>query len=484
MLKKTFFFFLILSFPICLNAQQNIYTLEDVVALAQGKSLWSLRVQNQKEQVYWAYKSFQAEYKPQLGLDGVLPDFNRSIDPITQDDGTEQFRRRTFTSAELGLGITQRIAPTGGTVFMGSEIGRIQQFGDNEYLTYRANPITVGIFQPIFTFNQYKWDRKIEPILYEEAMKEYNEDIEGISLRASGLFFDLLLAQISLEIAKKNRANNDTIYKIGLGRYELGKIAENELLQLELNLRNSEQQVSQEGLNVETSTLELNQFIGSNDNTSIFLIEPTVIPEFKIDENKAIEQAKQNRQQYLSFKRQQLEAERNVAEAKGESGLNVQINGSFGLTSTSESLDLLYQDPQDRENLSVTFQIPIIDWGRQKSAIKSAIANQELIKNTVAQEEINFEQEIYVLVKRFQILKSQLAAAIIADEIGQKRYDIAQQRYLVAKISITDLNIALQDKDTAKRSYLNALRDFWQAYYEIRMLTLYDFERNEVISYE
>jgi len=68
--------------------------------------------------------------------------------------------------------------------------------------------------------------------------------------------------KISLEIAQKNLANNDTIYKIGQGRYNLGRIAENELLDLELNVMNSRQQVAQALLDLETSGLRLKTFVG------------------------------------------------------------------------------------------------------------------------------------------------------------------------------------------------------------------------------
>jgi outer membrane protein len=71
---------------------------------------------------------------------------------------------------------------------------------------------------------------------------------------------------------------------------------------------------------------------------------------------------------------------------------------------------------------------------------------------------------------------------IKSDEIAQKRYDISQQRYLIGKISITDLVIALQEKDQAKQAYVDALGEFWRAYFEIRQLTLYDFERKEPLN--
>ena len=461
---------------------QKIFTLQEVIELAKQNSLGARQAENRKENRYWRYNRFLSNYRPQLLLEGQLPDFNRTISPITLPDGSEQFVARSFAQSDLALRAQQVISATGGRVFVSSQLQRIDLFNSNN-VSYAADPLVIGFVQPIFDFNFWKWDKKIEPLQYEESIKQYNEEFEQIAQVASDLYFELLLAQVSKDIANINRVNNDTIYRIGQGRYQLGKIAENELLQLEFNLVNSQQQVRQAELDLETAMLNLNTFIGNPENRTIVIEEPTNIPEFEINIELAIKQAKENRQQYLQFKRERLEAQRDVAEARGNSGLSINLSGRFGLTQQSNTLPDLYNNLQDQQRVTLGLQIPIIDWGRQKAAIRTALANEELVKSTIEQEEINFEQEIYVLIKQFDILREQLKASIIADRVAQKRYNISQQRYLVAKISVTDLNIALQEKDEAKRRYLQSLADFWNAYYNIRVLTLYDFEKNEKIAY-
>ena len=383
------------------------------------------------------------------------------------------------------LSLSQTIAATGGEVFISSQLARLENLtGFSQGVQYASNPVQIGFNQPLFGFNALKWDKKIEPLRYEESQKAFNEDMEQVAIRATNLFFNLLVGQINHEIASKNLANNDTIYQIGKGRFNLGKIAENDLLQLQLNVMNASQQVTQAKLDIETSQLTLKTYLGNDDIFSgISLIEPTNIPEFDVDPQLAISQAKANRQQFISFKRQRLEAERNVAQAKGNNGLNVNLFGSFGLTKQGNTVPDAYNQLQDQQTVRLGFEIPILDWGRQKSQIRTALANEELVKSTVSQDEITFEQEVYLKVKQLNILRERLKIAIQSDEIAQRRYYIAQQRYLIAKISITDLNIALQEKDLAKRGYLNALRNFWIAYYEIRQLTLYDFEQNTPIRY-
>src|SRR5690606_237901 len=92
-----------------------------------------------------------------------------------------------------------------------------------------------------------------------------------------------------------------------------------------------------------------------------------------------------------------------------------------------------------------------------------------------SQDEVNFEQEILTQVRQFEMLRLQIDITRKSDEVAQERYNVAQNRYLIGRIDITNLNIALTEKDDAKRSYILALQSFWQAYYDLRRLTLYDF---------
>ncbi|HQV01611.1 MAG TPA: TolC family protein, partial [Bacteroidia bacterium] len=67
-------------------------------------------------------------------------------------------------------------------------------------------------------------------MLYEESKRQYAEDLEAVSVLASERFFNLLIAEIRVRIESLNLANNDTLFQIAKGRYNLGRIAENELL--------------------------------------------------------------------------------------------------------------------------------------------------------------------------------------------------------------------------------------------------------------
>ena len=474
--------YLLFSFQLTINAQSNkkMLQLGDAVMLVRSQSQASLLAETQKENRFWQWQTYKSNYLPQLSLSGTLPDFNRSFTPVTQPDGTTEFQPVSINNSDVQLSITQAVGLTGARLFASSEVNRFDDF-DNDVTRYSGSPFFIGVRQPLFGFNPLKWDREIEPLLYDESKKEYIEELEDISTETTALFFDMLLAQITLEISNKNIASNDTILKIGQGRYQLGKIAENDLLQLELNLLNSEQEVAQSTLDLETSQLRLKTYIGLSGGELIGLALPSELPQFQIDEEKAIAEARKNRQEAVAFRRRAYQAQRDVAQARGNNGLNADLFATFGFSNRGNSLGDIYSNPDDQQRVRIGFDIPILDWGRQKSIVKTAEANQKLVEYTIAQDEINFDQEVITQVKQFDMLRSQVAVSGRADDIGQRKYEITKNRYLIGKISITDLNLALKDKDEAKRTYIQSLRDFWIAYYNIRKLTLFDFEKNQTL---
>lgn len=457
------------------------YTLQQVIQIANGQSPQAKIAKTTLDNKYWQFRTYKSNYLPQLGLDGTIPDFNKSNNAITQPDGSIEFRNQSFSTSSLNLNISQNIGATGAQVFASSYLQRLDALSDPTEVSYLANPIVIGFRQPIFKFNSLRWDQKIQPLLYEESKRQFKEDMEQVSVLASERFFSLLISEIAMKIESENLANNDTLYQIAKGRYNLGKIAENELLQMELSVMNARSGLAQAQLDRELNTLRLRNYLNIKGNQPIALIEPELIPDFKVDETIALQQAKQNRQQVVEFERRRIEADRDVAQARGNNGFNADLVATYGLTNTAPLAPDAYKNPLNQERVNLTFQIPILDWGRAKSQVHTAEASRELARTIIEQDEQNFEQEIMMLSRQFSLQREKLVIASRSDTIAQKRYDITMKRYLIGKIDITELNIALQEKDNAKVQYLTALQQFWNAYFDLRRKTLYDFESNQTI---
>jgi outer membrane protein TolC len=210
------------------------------------------------------------------------------------------------------------------------------------------------------------------------------------------------------------------------------------------------------------------------------LIVPDIIPEFQLSVDDALAYAKSNRSDYIAFERRRIEAERDVAQARGNR-FSASLNASYGLNNSAPIIDNLYIDPQRQQQFNISFNVPVLDWGRNRSMTQTAYATKRLNDYVVAQDEVNFEQTVITQVSQFEMLRLQIEITKKSDEVAQERYNVAQNRYLVGKIDITNLNIALNEKDNAKRAYLQALNSFWTAYYDLRRLTLYDFATKQLL---
>ena len=476
-------FFLVLILPFLLCAQSKKIQLTEAIKIAQKKSPQYVRAVNTYQSSYWQYRNFKADFLPQIRLDATLPEYSNYTRRITNDLGQDIFVNQNQSLLEAGLRIQQKVPFTGGQFFVRSQLERVDRYGDDTATNYSLIPFSVNYFQSSLFYNPYKWDRKIEPLRYEESKRTIIEDMENISLTTCMRYFGLLKAQVSLEISKKNLSNQDTLLQITKGRYKIGKIAENELLQIELSHLISKNNVTTNTILLKKTSQDLARFL-ELDTEAIELEVPEKLEEFGVDVAKALSEAENNRNSVIEFRRRRLEAEQNLAEVKGSNRLEINLRANFGLNRRAEEYDALFQDYDQQQNVSLSVGIPIFDWGVSKSRRKMAEADLSLIENDIKQEKQEFEQEIYLHTLNWSSQRDFLATSEKAQEIALKRYEITKKRYVLGKITITDLNIAQQEKDKAIVDYLNSLEKFWVDYYTLRRLTLYDFAADEKLTIE
>ncbi len=459
-------------------------TLDETIKLAQSDAPNVLIAQTQLSNNYWIFRSFEADYKPQVSFNATLPSLNRTINQVTLPSGSVSFIPQSFMRNSADVSVTQRVSRTGGTVFASTGLERLDIFGTNKESSYLSNPITVGFSQPIFGFNSFKWDKKIAPLEFDLAKRNYSENMEAVATDAARLFFGVYIAQISVKAAEQDLANADTLYQIAQGRFSVGKIAETDLLQVEISQMGADAALSRATLDLQQSTENLRNFLGIKNAVDFNLIPPIEIPDFGIDVDKALEYALKNRSEILDFERRKLVAEQNVDRAVGENGVDIRVSGRVGLSQTDLTLAGAYASPLDQEQLTLSLSVPIMDWGKAESERQIAESNLKVVQMQVEQDRINFEQNIRLRVQQFDLLRTQAKLAERTYEVSQKNFDITKKRYLIGKIGVTELNIAIAEQEKRRQNYMNALRAFWLAHYEMRALTLYDFMKSEELQRE
>jgi outer membrane protein len=457
--------------------------LRQVVGMAKDNSIAAKQAATTRETKYWKWRTFKSNYQPQLALSGNLPGYSKTSVPVIQPDGTILFQPIHYDNSALTLNFSQTITATGATVYGTTQLQRFDDFSHNTIL-YNGVPYAIGFSQPLGQFNSLKWDKKIQPLLYNESRQSYIEAQEQISITVTGYFFDLLLAQVNLETATANLSNTQKILKIANLKFELGKVSKNEILQLQLEQLNAKKAVGTAKRDAEIATLNLRSYTGQEGENKIVLVVPEVISNMTVTADRVLAEAFANRSDAIAFMRRINEAKRDVALAHGQTGLTATLTANLGTSNSSGSIPGIYRSPQNQQLLELQFSIPVLDWGRSKAKIKTAEANQQFIEYSVEQDKQTFKQQIVTQVSLFNVMKEQLGYTAEADSIASEKYKIARERYVLGDLSITDLSIAFTENDQAKRDYVQSLRDFWSAFYQLRYLSLYDFERNEKITYK
>lgn len=454
-------------------------TLEEVISKAKGESpnmaISKARFNNSR----WNLESFEARLKPQINLDLTVPSLSNNIvfDPLDQS-----YVNVSNSNVGYEFGLTQTIAKTGGEIFATHAMNRTDRFGDAKSVDYLLTPVQIGFQQPLFRHNSLKWDLLIQPLLLKEAEHQLSEEMETVALEATNLFFSVYIARLNYENAIFRKSNADTLLVLSEGRYRVGKIAESELLRMQLNAKKVEGEIAGARLEQNTSTQNLRNFLGIKEVVNFELTPPSEIPDFIIDVDRTLAAAKANRSESLRYERQIIEADQKVAQSIEDHGVDANLFARFGLAKRNGSqITGAEKRTTHAEQIDFGVKIPILDWGRAKTARKIAESNKEILLLQIEQEKIKFEQDILLKISQIDLVREQAKLAKEGHEIAVKSYDITRKRYLIGKIGVTDLNIGQSELDSAFSNYMQSLRSFWTAYYELRKLTLYDFEKNAVI---
>lgn len=465
-------------FPIwALAESERLLSLDEAIFLARTKSVDAAVAVNELRSAYWQNRSYRANLLPEVTFDAILPSYNKSYTAYQQNDGSYTFVRNNNLGLKGTLSLTQNIWLTGGTLSISTSLDFLRQLDGNTGNRFMSIPVALTLNQPIFGTNTVKWDRKIEPMRYAEAKARFISDTEEVTMLAIQYFFNLLSARENVAIAKQNISNAEKLYEVALAKRKMGQISENDLLQIELNMLTARSALTVNESSMKNCMFQLRSFLGIDEQEEIELQVPHDLMVSEVDFNDALAKALENNAHAKNIQRRRLEADYNVAKAKGDMR-QINLFAQVGYTGTSNSFTDVYRGLKDNQIVEVGFSIPILDWGKRRGKVKVAESNREVVESKLKKESIDFNQNLFILVERFNNQREQLRLAKRADEIAQRRYDSNVKTFMIGKISTLDLNDSQENKDDARQEYISAMFYYWFYYYQLRSLTLWDFEND------
>jgi outer membrane protein TolC len=265
------------------------------------------------------------------------------------------------------------------------------------------------------------------------------------------------------------------------GRFEVGKIGENDLGQSELQLLRSRNALDGARLEHDRTLAALRLVLNLRPNEQLDVAVTPDVPQFEADTLLSVQQALRNRAAMTDLRLQDVQARRRIAETRFNNGPNATINASYGFNATATDMNLAYRDLANAQQLTLGVSIPLMRWGANSADVQAARADLDRVTSNseVTREQVT--QEAHFAALQLAQSRRQLLLSAKADTVARKRFEVAYNRYVIGRIAIDNLVVAQNDKDQALLAYVQALRGYWNAHYRLRKLTLYDFEKGGVI---
>lgn len=465
-----------------LSSTVKVMTMDQAIDIARENSVAALEAKADFVSDYWAYRSYRASRLPSLSLYGNLASFDRSLRQLQNFETGELIYTGNYNMQNsLGLSISQNVTFTGGKLSLYSDLTRIDEFGNDRSNTWYAQPVTFYYSQPLLAYNRFKWEKKISPKEYELAKREYIETMEQVTIDAVRYYFSLMEARHQYHMSMTNYRNTCQMHSIAGERLKLGSVTREEYLQLELRMLNDSISINEASVKVREAQMTLNSLLGLDERVEVETVVEDVLPDIRMDYDDVMYKALQNSAFRLENEIKVLNAESDIAKAKADRGATVSISAKFGLSNSNPAFRETYRHLLDQEVVGITFSIPIFDWGMGRGRVKEAQAQAAVMRAQVEQAESDFRRQVYTAVGQFNSQREQCMASKHASRIAMERYGLVMQRFRDGTASVTDLNTAQNECDSAMDKYITDLGNYWNYYYTLRQLTLYDYGKDKSI---
>lgn len=452
-------------------------TLGEAIAIAGEKGLAAEAARSSIEASRLRGRAFGARLLPQLRFESQPISLDRNITPVIQPDGSTELLRVRSNVSTYGVTVAQPLPWTGTELTLSSGVTRYDILGSNDInqRTYKSSPLVLGIRQPLFQPRARLWDQRTQDVAEELAERQYLEAREDIASAAAGAFFDLHAATVAVANAAANAAVNDTLYTLNTGRYEVGKIGENDLLQSELAVLRARTALDGARLDRARAEATLQRLLRITPARPIAVVVPDDVPTVRADPEAAVREALANASVTEQSRFDDVVAKRRIAETRYRNGFGATVDAQVGVNQTASIFSDVYQSPLPSRHLTLGVTVPLVQWGAGRAEVQAARADEARVTTLAgARREALAEEARFAALEVPQTARV-LAISAKADTVATRRFDVAKNRYVIGKIGIGELYIAQSEKDQALLAYVNALRAYWISYYRLRRVTLYDF---------
>ncbi len=457
---------------------QRILKLEDALSIALKESY---NIQSANYSLLGSEKSLEAQ---KLGLRSLVslsldvPSYTRSLrasfDPLT---GTDNFYSTENTMVQSTLNITQPVMLTNGTITLSGVLQGNRQVDLNNVQTnnYFSNLI-ISLNQPLFQINTQARSLERAEINLEKAKRNFTQAEQNIIYNVSAAFFNLVKSKKSLAITQDKVKQTEESYKTAANKFKAGLIAEDQALQLEVDLASSKNDLLNSIQSFEDAKNDFKILIGLSIAENIDVQGEVDYKPVQVDIEEAVKSALKKRPDILNAENDVYLNQLAVEETDARSEIKANLRASYGINKNADQFESIFNRFADTRSVNLNISIPILDWGKNAREVEASEANYKQSKLSLENQKDNIRKEIISAVNKLNSSKARVEVLSKTVELAEKSYNISLERFKVGNITSFELSQSQIRLTEARLSSLSALIDY--------KLSVVDLERKTLMKIE
>ncbi len=415
--------------------------------------------------------------------------FSLQVDPVNYSKQrrfdnrvSEWYTNENFETSTL-FTVAQPILITDGTISLTNEFGwsSNNSTSSNTESEVFFNNLYLNLNQPLFTHNTLKLQLKELELNFENARISYAMQYLNLERNVTEFFYNVYMSQMNLTIAKDELANTQNSYDIIKNKVEAGLAAKEEEYQAELNLATAKSTLQNNEVAFENAKDQLKLYLGMDLFEDIMILADVSANPVPVDLDKAIENGLESR---MELRQREIDVETSqfdLIRTKAQNEFRGDMNLRFGITGDNRDLGNIYQNPTKSPSVGISFNIPIFDWGERKARIAAAEAAIESQELNLSEQKKQIVVDIRQVYRNILNQLNQIELAKQNERNAQLTYEINLERYENGDLTGMDLNLYQNQLSSQKVALSQALINYKIELLNLKIQSLYDFEKNEAI---
>jgi len=419
--------------------------------------------------------------------------FSLSLVPLSYNQGKvfneliSSYNTQKNIQTSGTFAVRQPIILTDASVSLTNTFGYLDsysQFAGTQQQKVFSNNLAISLDQPLFTYNKTKLTLKELQLALENAQLNYAIQLLALEKDVTQAFYSVYQQQQSLEIANQAYQNMQKSYEVSKNKVDAGISPREEMFQAELNLATTKSDFENKQVLLENAKDDFKVLIGMSLYNDLLVIPNIAVDTVVVDIAFAIEQGLHNRMELRQRKIDIETSQFDLIQTKAQNEFKGSLGLSIGLIGDNEKFRNVYDKGSrtDNEVVSLSLDIPLWDWGRRKSMIKASEAGIATSQIALEEQQNNIILDIRKVYRNLLNLRNQIEIARQNVINAQLTYDLNVEKYKNGDLTGMDLNIYQNQLSDKKLSYTNSLISYKLELLNLKIQTLYDFEKKEGVT--